>query len=84
MARSVFNADTFAMQSGDGSGSNWTNKLYFDPVSGKYIFDGELSANIINALSVLITPNLYADKGYIAELTVDMLDTGNKVLELFE
>lgn len=80
MARSVFNADTFAMQAGDGTGSNWTNKLYFDPVLGKYVFDGELSANIINALSVLITPNLYADKGYIAELTVDMLDTGNKVL----
>lgn len=80
MARTVMNADTFAMQVGDGSGSSWTNKLYFDPTTGKYVFDGELSANIINALSVLITPNLYADKGYIAELTVDMLDTGNKVL----
>jgi hypothetical protein len=77
MARSVFNADTFAMQSGDGSGSNWTNKLYFDPDLGKYVFDGDLSATTIEALQSIITTNLYAGSATIAELTVDQLDTGS-------
>lgn len=88
MARGVFNAELFALQAGDGSGSNWTNKLYFDPVAGKYIFDGTLSADTIEALeaefdvtvsNTVITNNLYAARGYIAELTVDQLDTSDKV-----
>ena len=78
-ARGVFNSDTFALQTGDGSGENWVNKIYFDPVSGKYIFDGTLSATIISALSALITPNFYAGKATISELTVDSLETGDKV-----
>lgn len=88
MARTVMNADVFAMQVGDGSGTNWTDKLYFDPATGKYIFDGELSATLINALeaefdvtitNTVIVNNLTAQKGYIAELTVDQLDTSTKV-----
>lgn len=87
MARSVFNADTFAMQTGDGQG-NWTNKLYFDPATGKYIFDGMLSATMIEALeaqfdvtvsNVTITNVLAAETGYIAQLTVDELLTDTKV-----
>ena len=50
MARGVFNSDTFALQVGDGTGENWINKIYFDPASGKYIFDGLLSATMIEAL----------------------------------
>ncbi|HRS66157.1 MAG TPA: phage tail protein, partial [Spirochaetia bacterium] len=77
MARGVFNADLFALQVGDGSGSNWTNKLYFDPVTGKYIFDGALSTTMIEALeaefdvtvsNTVIVQNLYAARGNIAEL----------------
>lgn len=79
MARGIFNSDTFALQTGDGTGENWINKIYFDPASGKYIFDGTLSANIISALSALITPNFYAGKATISELTVDSLETGDKV-----
>ena len=78
-ARAYFKSDGMAFQAGDGSGENWVDKIYFDPVLGKYIFDGELSANIINALSVLISPNLYARKATIIELTVDQLDTSDKV-----
>jgi len=44
-----------------------------------YIFDGELSVNVINALSVVITLNLYTGKATIAKLTVDQLDAGTKV-----
>lgn len=88
LARGIFNSDTFAFQVGDGSGENWTNKLYFDPVAGKYIFDGVLSASMIEALeaefdvtisNTFITQTLAADKGYIAELTVDSLETSTKV-----
>jgi len=89
MARTVMNADTFAMQTGDGSGTSWTNKLYFDAATGKYIFDGELSATLISALeaefdvtvsNTVIVNNLTAQKGYIAELTVDQIDTSDMVL----
>lgn len=88
MARTVMNADEFAMQVGDGSGTNWANKIYFDPIIGKYVFDGELSATMIEALeaqfdvtvsNVTITNVLAAETGYIAQLTVDQLDTSTKV-----
>lgn len=78
-ARGVFNSDIFALQSGDGTGSNWINKIYFDATIGKYVFDGELSADVISALTAVITPNLYAEKATIAEITVDQLETGSKV-----
>jgi len=73
---------------GDGTGSNWTNELYFDPVQGKYVFDGALSAQMIEALeaqfditisNTTITQVLAAETGYIAQLTVDELLTDTKV-----
>jgi hypothetical protein len=88
MARGIFNSDTFALQSGDGSGENWINKLYFDPIEGKYIFDGVLSAGMIEAMeaqfdvtvsNTVVTEALYAENGAIAKLTVDMVETSNKV-----
>jgi len=88
MARTVMNADTIAMQAGDGSGSNWTNKLYFDPATGKYVFDGALSATMIEALeaqfditisNTTITQTLAAETGTIAQLTVDQVETSTKV-----
>lgn len=87
-ARAYFNSDAFKMQSGDGSGSNWVDELYFDPVSKKYIFNGTLSATVIEAIkanidivvsNTIITQTLAAEKGNIAELTVDQLDTSDKV-----
>jgi hypothetical protein len=88
MARGVFNSDIFALQSGDGTGENWINKLYFDTVSGMYIFDGTLSATTIEAIkaqidvvisNTVITQTLAAETGTIAQLTVDQLDTSTKV-----
>jgi len=87
-ARSIMNADMFKMQKGDGSGTNWTDVLYFDAVTGEYVFDGKLSAGLISALeaefdvtisNTVIVNNLTAAKGNIAELTVDELDTSDKV-----
>lgn len=87
-ARGVFNADTFALQVGDGSGSNWTNKVYFDPATGKYIFDGELSATLISSLQgqfgTVIVNNLFSEKAVIAELTVDQIDTSDMVQRYLE
>jgi hypothetical protein len=88
MARTVMNADTFAMQKGDGSGSAWTDVLYFNATTGEYVFDGKLSAGLISALEAefdvtisqtVIVNNLAAEKANIAELTVDELDTSDMV-----
>lgn len=78
MARGIFNSDTFALQSGDGSGNNWLNKLYFDPLAGKYIFDGVLSSGSIISDTAIIRA-LYANTGRIAKLTVDQVETSNKI-----
>ncbi len=88
MARGVFNSDIFALQTGDGTGESWVNKLYFDAATGKYIFDGMLSATMIEALeaefdvtisNTFITQTLAAETAYIAQLTVDQLETSTKV-----
>lgn len=91
-ARAFLNSQNLAFQAGDGSGSNWTNKLYydFDPETGEavLVFDGVLSAEALDAIkatidivvsNTVIINNLYAARGYIAELTVDQLDTSDKV-----
>ncbi len=82
-ARSFFRSDGMAIQTGDGTGTTWTNKMWVevDPGTGAATlkFDGVLSASVVEALSAVITPNLYAEKATIAELTVDQLDTGTKV-----
>lgn len=87
-ARAYFRSDSMALQSGDGSGTTWKNRLYYDYNSETdetiLVFDGILSASIINALKVLITPNLYAGKATIAELTVDELDTSDKIRNFLE
>ena len=62
------------------------DRIYFDLVSGKYIFDGTLSATTIQAVSAeidvvvsetVIVNNLYAQMGRIADLTVNRLMTGD-------
>lgn len=82
-ARSYFRADEMKFQSGDGSGTNWKDRLYFEYDSDTdetiLVLDGKLSATMITALSAIITPNLYAEKATISELTVDRLDTSVKV-----
>lgn len=86
-SRAIFNSDKFSMQAQDEQGV-MRDRIYFDPVAGKYIFDGTLTAETIEALkaqidivisNTTIVQNLYAQKGTIAELTVDELDTSDKV-----
>lgn len=84
------------LQSTDGSSwfnldsghLNIKNKVYFDALAGKYVFDGKLSADTIEALKAefdvtvsytTITQVLYAERGNISELTVDQLDTSKMV-----
>lgn len=80
-ARVVFDSTTIAMQVWEDGA--WVNKVYFDSVTGKYIFDGDLSATTIttieSTMESLITMVFYADKGEIAELTVDSLKTHDKI-----
>lgn len=44
-ARSIFNADTFKMQTGDGTGSNWVDAVYFDTADDIYKFTGVVQAS---------------------------------------
>lgn len=76
-ARVYFDGNTITMQVFEDG--EWVNKVYFDTATGQYIFDGVLSADVINALNALITPTIYADKAYIAEILVDQLETSDKI-----
>ncbi len=91
-ARAYFNSTNMAFQAGDGTGQNWTNKLYydFDPDTGAatLMFDGKLSVDVITALkaqfditisNTVITQTLAAETGTIAQLTVDQVETSTKV-----
>lgn len=81
------NSEVFTMRAKDDQGV-MKDRLYFDPIKGNYVFDGLLSATMIEALeaefdvtvsNVTITNVLAAETGYIAQLTVDQLDTSTKV-----
>lgn len=91
MARAYFRSDRMAFQSGDGSGENWVDRLYYDYDSDLgetvLIFDGKFSVNALNAIkadidfiinNTFITQNLYAEYGRIAKLSVSELDTSWK------
>ncbi|WHH58490.1 hypothetical protein [Petroclostridium sp. X23] len=78
-SRAVFNSDELSMY------ANGEQKLYFDAQKGNFVFNGELSTDLFNALranlSVVVsntnvTQILTAGNATIAELTVDRLDTG--------
>jgi len=92
MARAYFRSDGMKFQTGDGTGNNWMDRLYYDydSVTNETIlvFDGVLSAYVIEALkaeidivvsNTIITNVLAADTARIAELTVDSIETSDKV-----
>lgn len=49
------------------------DQIYFDPTTGRYIFNGALGADAI------FTDSLYAEQGDVAELTVDRLSTSARI-----
>ena len=90
-ARAYFRSDRMAFQSGDGTGENWIDRLYYDYDSELdetvLVFDGKFSVNAIDAIksnidfivnNTFITQNLYADYGRIAKLSVSELNTSWK------
>ena len=83
----VLNADEMVFQALDEN-NNLVDRIYLDPIKRNYIFDGLLSAEALEAVkadidvvvsNTVITETLYADKGNIADLTVNKLDTSIKV-----
>lgn len=70
-SEAVFNSDTFAMRA--LVDDVMTDRIYFDPIRGDYVFDGMLGADAI------YTDALYAEQGDIAELTVDRLSTSKRI-----
>lgn len=70
-SEALFNSDVFAMRALiDGV---MKDRIYFDPVKGDYVFDGALGADAV------FTDSLYAERGDVAELTVDRLSTSRRV-----
>lgn len=59
-ARSVWNADEFRMQKGNGSGS-YTDALYFNPANGEYEFSGIVRAAQFIGGSIQIGSNFSVD-----------------------
>lgn len=56
LARSIWNADEFRMQKGNGSGS-YTDSLYFDPINQQYEFTGIVRAGQFIGGSIQIGSN---------------------------
>lgn len=54
MSRAVFNADEFRMQRGDGSGSSWTDAVFFNPITGEYEFTGIIRASAFEGGTIMI------------------------------
>jgi len=70
-SEALFNSDLFTMRALiDGT---MKDRIYFDPIKGDYVFDGALGADAV------FTESLYAELGYVAELTVDRLTTSRRV-----
>lgn len=72
VGEAILNSDTFAMRALiDGQ---WVDCIYFDAAAGRY----RLAGNVIID-GGLTVETLYAERGDIAELTVDWLDTSRKI-----
>ena len=70
-SEAIFNSSLFTMRGKiDGI---MKDQIYFDPESGRYIFDGALGADAI------FTDSLYAETGDVSELTVDRLSTSRRI-----
>lgn len=70
-SEAIFNSDRFTMRALiDGT---MKDRIYFDPITGDYVFDGRLGADAV------FTDSLYAEQGDIAELTVDRLSTSRRI-----
>lgn len=58
-ARAYFRSDEMKFQSGDGSGSSWTDRLTYehDAETGEttMVFNGKLSADAVESLTILVT-----------------------------
>lgn len=71
LSEAIFNSDYFTMRAKiDGV---MKDRIYFDPITGDYVFDGRLGADAV------FTDSLYAEQGDIAELTVDRLSTSRRI-----
>lgn len=91
--RSYFNSEELKFQTGDGTGTYWKDRLYYDydEVNDEttLVFDGKLSVYAIEAIkaeidvvvsNTVIVNNLYAQYGRIANLTVNELNTSYKMI----
>lgn len=81
----ILNSDKVAFQALNEL-NQMVDRIYFDTALGKYVFDGELSADTIEAIKAnidvvisqtIITQTLYASEGRVANLTAKRVLTGD-------
>ena len=60
-ARAYFNASNLTMQARNNPEGEWVNKIYFDPETGTYIFDGKLTVGAIQVISQTISEEYNLD-----------------------
>jgi hypothetical protein len=77
IGEAVFNSDTLAMRA--LINGEMRDCIYFDPVAGKYRLSGDVDiSGILSSISIT-TESLYAEQGDISQLTVDRLETSDKI-----
>lgn len=77
VGEALFNSDTLAMRA-------WINGqmrdcIYFDAVAGKYRLTGDVIIDGSVSSDATITDALYAEQGDISQLTVDRVETSDKI-----
>lgn len=77
LGEAVFNSDVLAMRAVvDGA---MKDCIYFDTVEGKYKISGDVLIEGAVQSDANITDSLYAEQGDISQLTVDRLETSDKI-----
>lgn len=78
-ARAYFRSDGLAMQTSDGKGTAWRDRLYYYYDSKKdettLVYDGKLSVDLLNTISGIISPYIYSENGAIVNALVRRLRT---------
>ena len=77
VGEAVFNSDLLTMRAWiDGE---MRDCIYFDPVAGKYRLSGDVVIDGSVSSEATITDALYAEQGDISQLTVDRVETSDKI-----
>ena len=82
VGEALFNSDILAMRA--RINGEMRDCIYFDPVNGKYRLSGDVIIDGSVSSEATITDALYAEQGDISQLTVDRVETSDKIKRYLE